>query len=272
MSEDGLHTPPQCGGTTLMTTDERRSDVFSKLRPVLMPTYEALGRGLDNMASAISDAFGSLGRAVSTPSYDQASIHAAVSKLQHTRSFLDQKIVEMREKTSMFERTARLECASNNRSGALHQLRLKNMYEREAAKMETLRFNIESNILHMESVSVMMETISTIKETSAHFQTLSAHADITKLETSIEEMFEQSDTSITIENILNDMHAGFEIDDDAVMEELESMLSPNGSVAPTQSSFPPVPAFVPVAQRPPVKPTQERRDKKKKPGGILITI
>ena len=115
--------------------------------------------------------------------------------------------------------------ACKNKQAAIHQLRLKKMYEREVSKMDSLKFNIESNILHMESVGVMMETVSTIKETSHQFQIVSRHVDIGKLEDSIEEMFEQRDTSKDIENILNDMHNAHEFDEDELMQELETLMT-----------------------------------------------
>ena len=96
------------------------------------------------------------------------------------------------------------------------------------AKMEALKFNIESNILHMESVGVMMETVSTIKETSHQFQVVSKHVDIARLEGSIEEMFEQRDTSRDIESILNEMHDTHEFDDDELLKELEATLVDDG--------------------------------------------
>ena len=97
MSQDGLHTPPRQQGV-LTSTAEHRADVFDKLRPVLLPTYEALGRGLEKMGSAMSGALGSLGRLIIPPSYDPASVDTAICKLEATRGFLDTKITEMRRK------------------------------------------------------------------------------------------------------------------------------------------------------------------------------
>ena len=77
----------------------------------------------------------------------------------------------------------------------------KKMYEKEIMKMESIKFNIETQILHMESVSVMVETVNTIKNTSGHIQLLNKNLDITKLETVIEDMCEQRDTSKDIESI-----------------------------------------------------------------------
>ena len=242
MPEDGLQTPPR-GESAITEACGQKLDMFDKLAPMLMPTYVAIGRGIERMAAGMSNGLAVLRRNMTMPCYDQERIDEAVQRLVHTRDVLDNKIGKMRYRATTYGTTARLECDSGNRNGALHQLRLKNMYEREATKLETLRFNIETNILHMESVSVMVQTVSTIKETSTQFKSMSGGVDIGKLESSIEEIFEQNDTTVTIENMLNDMNGGFEIDNDAVMEELESMLGTDTKVA-----FPSVPAFEPLVE------------------------
>lgn len=159
------------------------------------------------------------------PEYDKNKVADAVEKLQSTLSFLDKKIVNMNGSVEKYTTEARRLYAHKNKQAAIHQLRLKKMYEREVSKMDSLKFNIESNILHMESVGVMMETVSTIKETSHQFQIVSRHVDIDKLEDSIEEMFEQRDTSKDIENILNDMHNAHEFDEDELLQELETLIT-----------------------------------------------
>jgi hypothetical protein len=156
-----------------------------------------------------------------TPEYDATKVVDAIDKLQSTLDFLDKKIVAMNDRVDRFAHQARAMYAARKKTSAVHQLRLKKMYEREMNKMEALKFNIESNILHMESVGVMMETVATIKETSHQFQVVSKHVDIARLEGSIEEMFEQRDTSKDIESILNDMHDTHEFDDDDLLRELE---------------------------------------------------
>ena len=171
-----------------------------------------------------------------TPEYDKNNVTDAIEKLQSTLAFLDNKISLMNQNVVKYTIEAKRQCACKNKQAAIHQLRLKKMYEREVSKMDSLKFNIESNILHMESVGVMMETVSTIKETSHQFQIVSRHVDIDRLEDSIEEMFEQRDTSKDIENILNDMHNAHEFDEDELMEELETLMADDDTATPPHTS------------------------------------
>lgn len=159
-----------------------------------------------------------------TPEYDASKVTDAIEKLQSTLQFLDTKVGSMTIRIDTYAASAKTLYSNKQVSSAVHQLRLKKMYERELAKMEALKFNIESNILHMESVGVMLETVSTIKETSHQFQVVSKHVDIARLEGSIEEMFEQRDTSKDIESILNEMHDIHEFNDEDLLQELEDSL------------------------------------------------
>ena len=187
--------------------------------------------------------------------YDKTNVTEAIAKLQTTLTFLDTKIETMSASVDKYTLEAKRLYARRNTSGAMHQLRLKKMYEREIAKMDSLKFNLESNILHMESVGVMMETVSTIKETSHQFQVVSKHVDFAKLEDSIEEMFEQRDTSKDIESILHGMHDAHEFDEDELLAELETMVSgeDTGESVPTLPQVPQVPP-PPTQTRAPVQP------------------
>lgn len=188
-----------------------------------VPVYAFTGvtRWVYQAASAVGAWF-------TTPEYDATKVEDAIDKLQSTLNFLDTKVGAMGARVAKYATTAKQLYATKQVASAVHQLRLKKMYEREMAKMEALKFNIESNILHMESVGVMMETVSTIKETSHQFQVVSKHVDIARLEGSIEEMFEQRDTSRDIESILNEMHDTHEFDDDELLKELEATLADDG--------------------------------------------
>ena len=87
----------------------------------------------------------------------------------------------------------------------MHQIRLKKMYDCEISKLEKLKFNIETNILHMDSVEIMMVTVDTIKDTSEHFQKINSTLNIEKLEDTIDELVEHRDAATDIQSVLNDM-------------------------------------------------------------------
>jgi division protein CdvB (Snf7/Vps24/ESCRT-III family) len=74
----------------------------------------------------------------------------------------------------------------------------------------------------------MMETVSTIKDTSTQFKIISKHVNISKLEDSIEEMFEQNEACSSIEDALSDLNNSVLVDDDDLKEELEKMMSDVG--------------------------------------------
>ena len=116
------------------------------------------------------------------------------------------------------------------------------MYEKEIKKMESIKFNIESNILHMESVTVMLETVNTIKNTTSQIQIINKNLDISKVENIIEEICEQRDTSNDIENILTDTTID-EYDEEELLKELDCFEDePNKIELPSNNiEFPDVP-------------------------------
>jgi charged multivesicular body protein 4 len=211
--------------TTRAVVPFRESHLFfssANLQTVVTALRDAAGWVAQSIGS-LKYAFGSQYSAYDK--YDKDKVTEAITKLQGTLSFLDSKIEGMCHRVGKYTCEAKRQYFAHNKTAAMHQLRLKKMYEREVSKMDSLKFNIESNILHMESVGVMMETVSTIKETSHQFQIVSRHVDITKLEDSIEEMFEQRDASKDIESILNDMHDSHDYDDDELLQELERLVA-----------------------------------------------
>lgn len=153
--------------------------------------------------------------------YDKEKIINAINNFQETLTFLDNKINNMNQNKQKYIKEAYRLFKEKNKTGALHQIKLKKMYEKEIQRIESIKFNIESNILHMESVSVMLETITTIKNTSSHIQLINKNLDISKVEGIIEGLCEQKDIANDIESILSDTSTT-EYDDDELLKEIES--------------------------------------------------
>jgi len=215
-------SPSQPPPTTVCASLVPANQYDTGILPHIIPLIRVVP---DTLASTLFWISTSLKHLFVGPEYDKTKVTDAIVKLQSTLTFLDTKMNQLNENVLKYTCEAKRLYTCKNKPAALHQLRLKKMYEREVAKMDSLKFNIESNILHMESVGVMMETVSTIKETSHQFQLVSRHVDIDRLEDSIEEMFEQRDTSKDIETILNDMHDSHDYDEDDLMDELESLVA-----------------------------------------------
>ena len=182
--------------------------------------------------------------------YDPEQVAESIVKLQTTLNNLSQKLENMTLHATNYAEEARQLYRAGHRARATHQLRLQKMYAAEARKLECLKFNIESNILHMESVGVIMETVATIKDTSEHFQLVHRQIDVDQLEDTVEQMMEQRDTSSDLQTILNDSTPATYNDDD-LLQELQAMEDDN----PPPPILPAPPAHAVVAVPPPPTPT-----------------
>ena len=157
--------------------------------------------------------------------YDHEQVLSTIQKLNNHLTFLDKKIDKMNSNTNRFGEKAKTLYKMKNVKGAMHQIRLKKMYDREIEKLESLKFNIETQILHMDSVEIMMVTVDTIKDTSEYYQSVNSNINITKLENTIDEMVEHRDSSTDIQSILSDINTFNEqsYDDDDLLKELQEM-------------------------------------------------
>lgn len=172
--------------------------------------------------------------------YDPEQVVASIGKLQATLDKLSDKLDHMTRHATEYAEEARQLYRAGHRARATHQLRLQKMYAAEARKLECLKFNIESNILHMESVGVIMETVATIKDTSEHFQLVHRQIDVDQLEDTVEQMMEQRDTSKDLQTLLNDASPA-SYDDDDLLRELQAM-EDEGQPAPPPPSLPAPPS------------------------------
>ena len=174
-----------------------------------------IGSGLYSLTGVLSN----------TVSPEEQHMHVlnTIAKLNNHLVFLDKKIDSMNRNSARFSEHAKKLYKSKKIPSAIHQIRLKKMYDCEISKLEKLKFNIETNILHMDSVEIMMVTVDTIKDTSEHFQKINSTLNIEKLEDTIDELVEHRDSATDIQSVLNDMQLFSEAnyDEDDLMKELQ---------------------------------------------------
>lgn len=163
----------------------------------------------------------------SNPEYDHEKILSTIRKLNNHLSFLDKKIEKMNENTARFAEKAKTLYKKKNIKSAIHQIRLKKMYDNEIQKLDSLKFNIESQILHMDSVEIMMVTVDTIKDTSEYYQNMHSNINITQLEDTLDEMVEHQDAATDMQSILSDMNTfkDASYDEDELLQELQELSS-----------------------------------------------
>ena len=200
-NDDNDDDPPLQGTIVLADPTKLHTNI-----PLSSITYT--GEKVFSLLSWIGSSIYSLTNIFNTTiSQEQQHMHVlnTIAKLNNHLVFLDKKIDSMNRNSQRFSEKAKLLYRSKKMTSAIHQIRLKKMYDCEIGKLEKLKFNIETNILHMDSVEIMMVTVDTIKDTSDHFQKINSSLNIEKLEDTIDELVEHRDAATDIQSVLNDM-------------------------------------------------------------------
>lgn len=223
--------PPPAASALLIAANNTEKSIISVKKSYEQTTSYLPTQSIINIFSWIGSSLYSIaalpGKALyhTTHEPDHEQILNTVKKLNNHLSFLDKKIENMNKNTFRFGEKAKQLYRKKNVNGAMHQIRLKKMYDREIQKLESLKFNIETQILHMDSVEIMMVTVDTIKDTSEYYQNMNSSINISKLENTIDEMVEHRDSSTDIQSILSDINTFNEqnYDDDDLLKELKEM-------------------------------------------------
>ena len=232
---------PPASGIMMLAEPPARSSSLSALSYAgdgVFTLLSWLGMGL----YSLTNIFGSS----TSPEEQHMHILSTIAKLNNHLIFLDKKIESMNRNSMRFSEKAKYFYQSKKMPSAIHQIRLKKMYDCEIAKLEKLKFNIETNILHMDSVEIMMVTVDTIKDTSEHFKKINSSLNIEKLEDTIDELVEHRDSATDIQSVLSDMQLfnDADYDEEDLMKELEQMSTSdsnntvNETVTPTKEAQP----------------------------------
>lgn len=213
---------PAASGTMMLAEQHPLTSIYSPAISTIsytgykvMSLLSWIGSGLYSLTDVFNN----------TVSPEEQHMHVlnTIAKLNNHLVFLDKKIESMNRNSSRFSERAKQLYKSKKLPSAIHQIRLKKMYDCEISKLEKLKFNIETNILHMDSVEIMMVTVDTIKDTSEHFKKINSTLNIEKLEDTIDELVEHRDASTDIQSVLNDMQLFNEAnyDEEDLMKELQ---------------------------------------------------
>lgn len=231
-NNNGDAPPPPAAAAMLIAADNVERSSLANREPNALPATSYIPtQSIINIFSWLGTSLYSLatlpGKVIypQVEEYNHEQVLSTIQKLNNHLSFLDKKIDKMNSNTNRFGEKAKSLYKMKNVRGAMHQIRLKKMYDREIEKLESLKFNIETQILHMDSVEIMMVTVDTIKDTSEYYQSVNSNINITKLENTIDEMVEHRDSSTDIQSILSDINTFNEqsYDDDDLLKELQEM-------------------------------------------------
>ena len=215
VNDDDDDDKPTASGTMILAEQPNYTSALAYTGNKVLSLISWIGSGLYSLTTAFSNS--------STPEEQHMHILNTIAKLNNHLLFLDKKIECMNLNSVRFSQEAKRLYKTKKIPSAMHQIRLKKMYDCEISKLEKLKFNIETNILHMDSVEIMMVTVDTIKDTSEHFKRVNSSLNIEKLEDTLDELVEHRDAASDIQTVLNDMQMFSETnyDEEELMKELQ---------------------------------------------------
>jgi len=152
--------------------------------------------------------------------YSQEDMITTIEKLNNIQSNITTRISSISKNIEEFLLKSKKYYKEGNKKSAVYNLKLKKMYEREKEKLESINFNIESQIFSIESMGLIIETAETLKDTSTHMKNINNKLDIEKIESTMEELHEHRDINEELQNIFSES-ISMEFDEDELLKELE---------------------------------------------------
>ena len=149
-------------------------------------------------------------------------INNTINKLKNIQSNIKNRIIHIDTSIECFLQKSKLYYTSGNKRSAIYNLKLKKMYEREKEKLDSINFNIETQIFSIESMDLIIVTAETLKDTSVHMKSMNTSIDIDKIELTMEELQDHRGISEELQNIFSES-ISLEFDDDELLEELETL-------------------------------------------------
>jgi len=147
-------------------------------------------------------------------------ISNTIDKLKNIQTNIKNRITHIDENVAVFLEKSNLYYTHGNKRSAIYNLKLKKMYEREKEKLDSINFNIETQIFAIESMDLIIITAETLKDTSVHMKSLNTTLDIGKIETTMEELQDHNSINEELQNIFSES-ISLDFDDDELLEELK---------------------------------------------------
>jgi charged multivesicular body protein 4 len=152
--------------------------------------------------------------------YTPEDINNTINKLKNIQANIVDRINVIDKNIEIFYIKSKKFYIKKNKKSAIYNLKLKKMYEREKEKLDSINFNIESQIFSIESMGLIIETAETLKDTSIHMKSINNKLDIDKIESTMEELQENKDIGEELQNIFSES-INMEFDEDDLLKELK---------------------------------------------------
>ncbi|CEP63589.1 ESCRT-III subunit protein SNF7 LALA0_S08e06040g [Lachancea lanzarotensis] len=186
----------------------------------------------------------------------------AILDLREHITLLGKKEAHLQSQVTVQEQSARQQLAKNNKVGAKNALKRKKTYESQLVKIQAQMDSLEQQLYSIESANLNLETMKAMKQGASAMKNIHKGMDIDKVDETMDEIREQVELGEEISDAISrPLHAGAEVDEDEIDEELEALAAENvkQEVIPPQK-LPSVPQDKVREWQPPQKAQGEEQE------------
>lgn len=152
----------------------------------------------------------------------------AILDLREHITLLGKKEAHLQTQVTSQEQQARLLLGKNNKVGAKNALKRKKTYESQLLKIQAQMDSLEQQLYSIESANLNLETMKAMKQGASAMKNIHKGMDIDKVDETMDEIREQVELGEEISDAISrPLHAGAEVDEDEIDEELEALAQEN---------------------------------------------
>ncbi|SCU94571.1 LADA_0G09406g1_1 [Lachancea dasiensis] len=152
----------------------------------------------------------------------------AILDLREHITLLGKKEAHLQTQVTTQEQSARQLLAKNNKVGAKNALKRKKTYESQLVKIQAQMDSLEQQLYSIESANLNLETMKAMKQGASAMKNIHKGMDIDKVDETMDEIREQVELGEEISDAISrPLHAGAEVDEDEIDEELAALAAEN---------------------------------------------
>jgi charged multivesicular body protein 4 len=146
-----------------------------------------------------------------------------IVKLRESIANQDKREEHIQKKIDGMMSEAKGKMAKGDKKGALYALKRKKLYEQEMAKIQNVRFTLETQVINLESAQQNAQTYSALKQGNTAMQGIRKDVGIEQVDDVMDEIKEEMEMAQEINDAIAQPVDPLMTDEDELLEELNML-------------------------------------------------
>jgi len=146
-----------------------------------------------------------------------------IVKLRESIANQDKREEHIQKKIDGMITEAKAKMAKGDKKGALYAMKRKKLYEQEAAKIQNVRFTLETQVINLESAQQNAQTYSALKQGNTAMQGIRKDVGIEQVDDVMDEIKEEMEMAQEINDAIAQPVDPLMADEDELLEELNML-------------------------------------------------